>query len=122
MHNFKQLVIWKKGVDLAVKMYEITREFPKYEQFGLTSQITRSAVSVPSQIAEGAGRRTEREMSRFLNISLGSSYELETQLIIANRVGFLESDIFLEAQTECNELQKMIFTFQRKIDPDYNPQ
>ena len=105
MHNFKQLMIWQKGVDLAVKAYSVTKDFPKHEQYVLTSQITRSAVSVPSQIAEGAGRKSEREMSRYLNISLGSSFELETQLIIANRINYLDNDTFVEIQAECNELQ-----------------
>lgn len=87
MHNFRELNIWKKSLDLSVDVYRITEEFPVVEKYNLISQIVRSAVSIPSNIAEGSGRGTNKDFCRFLNIALGSAYELETQLTISNKLG-----------------------------------
>jgi len=107
MNNYKDLKVWQKSVDPAVKVYEITKEFPREEIYGLTSQLRRSAVSVPSNIAEGAGRNTKNDFKNFLGISNGSSCELETQLIIANRIDFLNDSNLLLLQQELSEIQKM---------------
>lgn len=107
MNNYKELKIWQKSVDLAVKIYEMTQDFPKEEVYGLTSQIRRSGVSIPSNIAEGSGRNSNKEFNYFLGISHGSSYELDTQLIIANRIGFLKEEQFNDLQTDIDEIQKM---------------
>jgi len=115
MHNFKELNIWKRSVDLAVKVYQLSNDFPKEEKFGLTSQITRSAVSVLSNIAEGAGRNTDKDFNNFLGIALGSSFELDTQLIIANRIGIIDDEKFKSISSEILEVQKMINGFKRKI-------
>ena len=88
MKDHKELDVCKSSVDLVVKIYEITRDFPKEEMYGLTSQIRRSAVSIPSNISEGAARNTEKEFVQFLHIALGSASELETQLIIANKLNY----------------------------------
>lgn len=81
MNNFRNLEVWNKVVELATYVYQITESFPKAEKYGLTSQMRRSAVSISSNIAEGAGRGSEKEFNHFLNISTGSCYELETQLL-----------------------------------------
>lgn len=94
MNNYKELKVWQKSVDLAVRIYEITHGFPKEEQYGLTSQIRRCAVSIPSNLAEGSGRNTKADFNNFFGISYGSSCELDTQLIIANRAGCLEDSDF----------------------------
>lgn len=107
MHNYKELKLWQKSVDLAVKIYEITRAFPKEEIYGLTSQIRRSAISVSSNIAEGAGRNSSKDFNNFLGIAYGSSSELETQLIIANKINFLDAPTLQLLQNEINEIQKM---------------
>jgi four helix bundle protein len=91
MQTFKDLKIWQSGIDLVGYTYEIIRNFPERERFGLISQMTRAVVSVPSNIAEGYGRNSKKEFARFLDIALGSLYELETQLIISVRLGYLES-------------------------------
>ena len=91
MQNFKDLVIWNQGIELAVKAYDLTRQLPKEEIYGLTSQIKRAVVSIPSNIAEGCSRETKNDFKRFLQISLGSAYELETDLIIAERLRFIKS-------------------------------
>ena len=83
MHNIKDLKIWNKSVDLAVKIYNVTAAFPVEERFGLISQTRRAAVSISSNISEGAGRNTKGEFKQFLGIANGSAYELQTQLIIA---------------------------------------
>ena len=78
MHNFRNLQVWEKGVELAKSVYQLTRDFPDEEKFGLITQMRRCAVSIPSNIAEGSARSTEKDFSRFLSISLGSYFELET--------------------------------------------
>lgn len=87
--DFTDLVIWQKGIGIAKRIYSITESFPKSEQFGLTNQLRRASISIPSNIAEGHIRDSDREFARFLNISLGSLAELETQLTIANQLGYL---------------------------------
>lgn len=115
MNNYKELKLWQRSVDLAVKIYERTTSFPKEEMYGLTSQIKRSAVSVPSNIAEGAGRNTKRDFNNFLGISTGSSCELETQLIIAGRVGFLDEASLQLLQNEIIEIQKMNWALRKSL-------
>lgn len=107
MHNFKELKVWQKAVKLAVAVYKKTAFFPSEEKFGLTSQIRRSAVSVPSNIAEGCGRNTEKGLSNFLGYSLGSQFELETQLIISKEIGLLNEENFETLTRELSETQKM---------------
>ncbi len=85
MHNYKQLIVWQNAVELSVFIYQLTKAFPAEEKFGLVSQIRRAAVSVASNIAEGAGRNSDGEFIQFLGIAAGSLNELETQIIIANQ-------------------------------------
>src|ERR1044072_4963295 len=88
MRNFKELKIWQKGFEIAVDTYKLIETFPKSEQFSLVQQATRAAVSIPSNIAEGSSRKSEKDYYRFIEISLGSSFELETQLLIAKAANF----------------------------------
>lgn len=115
MNNYKELKLWQKSVDLAVAVYGITATFPKEEIYGLTQQIKRSAVSVPSNIAEGSGRNSKKDFSNFLGISYGSSCELETQLIIANRVDFLDEDRLNALRHEITEIQKKNYALKRSL-------
>src|SRR5260221_7568352 len=115
MNNYKELKVWQKSVDLAIKIYETTRIFPREELYGLTSQIRRSAVSIPSNIAEGAGRNTKKDFNNFLGISNGSSCELDTQLIIAHRVDFLDAALLEMLQKDISEMQKMHWSLQRTL-------
>jgi four helix bundle protein len=96
MMTHKDLDVWKMGLDLVERVYRITEKFPKEEQFGLTSQLRRAAVSIPSNIAEGAARSSKREYVQYLYISLGSLAEVETQLIIANRLQYLNDQDIME--------------------------
>jgi four helix bundle protein len=94
MKNFKNLKIWEKGLQLVIDVYQTTNNFPKEELYGLTSQIKRAAVSIPSNIAEGSERGTQKDFNRFLDVSLSSSFELETQLIIAKKLNFISEEDF----------------------------
>ncbi len=115
MKNFKELRIWQKGMEIAVGCYKLIENFPKEERYGLSSQITRCGVSIPSNIAEGSGRRTEIDYRRFIDISLGSSYELETQLLIAQYVKFGNQELLAEMLNRVSEEQKMLMGFGNKL-------
>ena len=107
MHNIKELKIWNRSIDLTVEVYKATNNFPKTEIYGLTSQIRRAAVSIPSNIAEGAGRNSNGEFIHFLGIANGSSYELQTQLILSTRLNLLAEKSVISILNELDELQKM---------------
>jgi len=115
MHNLKELKIWNKAIDLTVDVYKATAAFPSEEKYGLTSQSRRCAVSIPSNIAEGAGRNSNKEFCNFLGIANGSSYELQTQLVIANRLDLLDGDLLSDLLKQIDELQKMNFAFQNTL-------
>ncbi len=107
MHNFKELIIWQKSMELVTDVYQASFTMPKNQQFSLIDQIQRSAVSIPSNIAEGSGRGTDKEFVRFLNISNGSCCELETQLTIAKNLNFLNNQVTTEFINRISEIQKM---------------
>lgn len=92
MHNFRQLKIWQVSMELVKEILKSTEEFPIDRKFGLSSQINRSAVSIPSNIAEGSARNSDKDFSRFLSIALGSAYELETQLLLSESIGLLTKE------------------------------
>jgi four helix bundle protein len=115
MINYKELRIWQKSVDLAVKIYQVTQDFPREEQYGLTSQVRRSAVSIPSNIAEGAGRNSRKDFNNFLGISNGSTCELDTQLIIAQRVNYLDLAVLESIQQDMAEIQRMNWSLQKSL-------
>lgn len=115
MHKFKDLKVWEKSVELSVLIYEVTNDFPTDERFGLVSQMRRSAVSVSSNIAEGAGRNTLKDFSHFLNISQGSAFELETQLEISKRLSFIDVQRYDSCVNKIQEIQNMIFGLRRSL-------
>lgn len=115
MSNFRNLLIWQKSMVLVTKIYTVTNNFPKEEVFGLTSQIKRSAISIPSNIAEGLGRESNKEFLRFLNISIGSLFELQTQLEIAKNIIYLDEETFNNLYENTRELERMIVSFTNKI-------
>lgn len=112
MRNFKQLLIWQKGFQIAVKSFKLVAAFPKEEKYSLSSQITRAAVSISSNIAEGS---SSKEYNRFLEISLGSSFEIETQLLIAEAVNFGDKKKRDDLLKDIDEEQKMIMGFMSKL-------
>ena len=116
MRNFRDLEVWQSSVLFVKKIYSITGSFPKEEKFGLLPQINRCAVSIPSNIAEGCSRTSQKDFSRFLQISLGSAFELETQIEIAKEIGFVDVVLHLEIISELNIIQKRIQSLKKYVD------
>ena len=112
MHKYQELKLWQKGIDLVVNVYKAVAEFPKEEKYGLTSQMKRSAVSIPSNVAEGAGRNHDKEFVQFLSVANGSSFELETQVIVANKLQMLSKELSDDLCRQLNEIQKMNYKLQ----------
>ncbi len=108
LKNYKELKVWQKAYQLCIAIYKITKHFPKEERYGLTSQIRRSAVSVPSNIAEGYGRKTTQEYMQSLYIAYGSHCELETQILLAKDLGYIKSDGFQKLQQEVGDIERML--------------
>ena len=115
VQSYKDLEIWKKGIVLVKQIYDITKPFPEEEKYGLTSQMRRSAISVPSNIAEGFRRKGQREFKQFLNIALGSLAELETQLVIATEVGYLSEVKRKSIEETTGILARMILALSHKL-------
>ncbi len=115
MRDFTKYEVWKEGIDLAVKTYEITNNFPSEEKFGLINQMRRAAVSIPSNFAEGCSRTTEKEFKRYIEISLGSGFELKTQTIIASRLKFLDLEKSEGYISELDKLSKQLNSLRNKL-------
>jgi len=115
MRNFRNLEIWTRGIELVKEIYKLTSKFPSTEKFGLISQMQRASVSIPSNIAEGCSRNSDVEFKRFLEIAIGSSFELETQIIIANELNLINPTETKETIIIINTLQKQINALITKI-------
>jgi four helix bundle protein len=111
MHNFKKLSIWIKSVDFVTDIYKVTNTFPSHERFGLISQLQRAAVSVPTNISEGSAKSSNKDFARFLEISLGSTFELETELIVSLNLTYIDNEQYKYLEAKLTELQKMIIGF-----------
>ncbi len=108
INSYKELIVWQKSMDLSRKIYILTKSFPKEELYGITSQIRRSSVSIPSNIAEGYARKSRKEYIQFYSIAYGSVSELETQLILARDFGYIEEKDFTETENLLHEVAKML--------------
>ena len=117
--HFRDLVVWQKAMALAGDVHQVTSTFPKSELFGLTSQLRRAAVSVPSNIAEGRGRTTVGEMRQFFGHSRGSTYEMETQLCIAESLDYLDRARFQKLLEQCWEVVRMLNALILRLKSDY---
>ncbi len=115
MHNFKELIIWQKARTLVKDVYVAVKSFPDDEKFGIISQVKRASVSIPANIAEGAGRNSDKDFGRFLDIANGSSYELETLIIFSFDLEYLNKSEFDIIIDKIKEVQKMIYSFRNKI-------
>lgn len=113
MNDFRKLSIWNRSIELATNTYKISSSFPKSEIYSLTSQMRRSAVSIGSNIAEGAGRQSNKEFAKYLRIAYGSACELETQVIIAKNLSYLTAINFSDFVKELHEIQKMIYSLEK---------
>ena len=121
MRNHKDLIVWQKSMTLVKRLYEVTRAFPHEEMFGLTSQMRRAAVSIPSNIAEGYGRIYNRERINFLGIVLGSASELETQLMISYDLMFIGASEMAELSSLNNEVIRMLSALIKGLRQDKSP-
>ena len=118
MNRFKNLIVWQKSLHLATEIYKLTETFPVKERFGLVTQMNRCAVSIPSNIAEGAGRNSDKEYCHFLSISQGSSFELETQLLIGHNLSYYNQEKMNPVLSLLMEVQNMLCSLQKKISKD----
>jgi four helix bundle protein len=119
MHNFRELKIWQRAMDLAVEVYNIVDKFfPKEEKYGLSAQVKKSAVSVPSNISEGAGRATNNQFRYFLEISMGSNNELQTQLELARRFNYITQETTDKILDEAIQVYKMTLSFYNTLVPN----
>lgn len=115
MASYRDLKVWQLGVELAVEIYRLTAAFPKQEQYGLTSQMRRAAVSVASNIAEGHARKTQMELQRYLNIAKGSLAELETQMTIAGELGFADAAAMTKVVALADQESRMLSGLLRSV-------
>lgn len=114
--SYRDLIVWQKAMRLVNKVYLISKKYPTDELYGLCNQTRRSAVSIPSNIAEGYGRNSTNDYKRFLQMSLGSLYELETQIEIAYNLQYIDLDVFNETLNLCTEIDKMLYSLIKKIN------
>ncbi|MFZ0456224.1 MAG: four helix bundle protein [Ignavibacteriaceae bacterium] len=116
MHNYKELKVWQKGRELVKFIYELTKKFPKEEIYALTSQVRRAVISIPSNIAEGAGHFSNKEFSRFLEIAYASSCELDTQIILALDLDFINQNELNDFSNCIGEIQKMLNGLMKSLE------
>ena len=114
--SYKDLIVWQKSVDLVMEIYRLTNLFPKSELYGITSQIRRSAVSIPSNIAEGFARRYRREYSQFVAIAFGSGAELETQLLLSKKLQLASAEGFEKSEALLDEVMRMLNVLISKLE------
>jgi len=115
VRDYRQFLVWQKAHLLTLEIYEITRLFPADERFGLTSQLRRAALSIPSNIAEGAGRNSDSDFARFLDIAGGSANELEYQLLLAHDLGYIPEGAYQPLLSQLSEVRRLLTGFRRKL-------
>ncbi len=115
MHHLEELKVWKLAMEIAKDVYIITKDFLSEEKFGLTSQVRRAAVSIASNIAEGAGRYSDKEFAQFLSIASGSSFEVRTQLLLSEQLGFSSNENLIDVLNKLSELERMILGLRKSL-------
>jgi len=120
MHAYKELIVWQKSMQLAKLVYELTNRFLSHELYGLCSQMRRCSVSVPSNIAEGSGRQSKKEFQQFLSVALGSATELETQLLLARDLSYVDETAVQSILGLVDEVQKMLYRLVKKFREENN--
>ena len=118
MKDFHKLMVWQKSHELTLRVYEATKQFPKEELYGLNSQIRRASSSIPANIAEGCGRKSEAELGRFLYIAMGSASELEYFILLAKELKILDDKIYIALNKNVVEIKKMLFSLIKKLKAD----
>ena len=115
IRSYRDLIVWRKGIKFAIDIYRATGAFPKHERFGLSSQLQRAAVSIPSNIAEGHIQQSNRVLARHLDIALGSAAEVDTQLLIAQQIGYLTEAEMSQLREQATELMKMLHGLRKSV-------
>ena len=118
MRDFRKLEIWKRSHKAVLHLYGVTKDFPTEEKYGITNQIRRAGVSIPSNIAEGCGHESKKEFARYLQMAAASTSELQYQLILAYDLGYLQEDQYAELASIIGDLKKMIFVYTKRIRAD----
>jgi four helix bundle protein len=118
MRNFKELKIWQKGFQIAMNSFRITETFPTQEKFGLSLQIHKAGISIPSNVAEGSSRTSDKDYNRFIEISLGSCFELETQLLISRSLNYGNQGLIIETLGLLTEEEKMLTSFSETLSKE----
>jgi len=115
MRNYKELKVWEKAHDITLNIYEITKDFPAEEKFGIISQLRRASSSIPTNIAEGCGFNSDKQFVRFLSIALGSASEVDYLIFLALELNFLELEQYNSLNSEIKEVKKMLYVFIEKL-------
>ncbi len=115
MRNFRKYSMWQNSLEISLQIYQVTRKFPSFETYGLGDQLRRAAVSIVSNIAEGASRKSEKDFAHFLQISLGSTYEVETQLHIAYRLGYISEETLNTLLDKINSIEKQLYEMIQRL-------
>ncbi len=115
MRDFRELRVWEKAHAFTLKIYKLSASFPEQERFGITAQVRRATASIPTNIAEGCGRESEKELARFMSIAAGSASEVEYQLLLASDLGYLDKDLYVQLNYDVNELKRMLNAFMQKL-------
>ncbi len=115
VNSYKELIVWQKLIDLVVHIYELLKLFPENEKFALSQQIKKSSISIPSNIAEGWGRKTEKSFDYFLSVTRGSLYELQTQVLIAAKLNYISMDDSTDIDNKIDEIGKMTNALMKKL-------
>jgi four helix bundle protein len=117
MRTFRNLIVWRKSLRFVIKIYCLTKNFPKHETYGLTVQLHRCALSIPSNIAEGYGRNSKKEFKRYLQIAMGSLFELQTQLCVAFGLKYIKIDTYKKMTADSREIERMLSSLISKLSP-----
>ena len=118
MRDFRSIQVWQRSYSLALKIYPLTETFPAGEQFGLTSQIRRAAVSIPTNVAEGSKRKSKADFARFLNIAEGSAAEVSSLLSLSTDLGYADKALSAPLLGELEEISRMLYTYRLKVEGD----
>lgn len=121
MKNYKELNVWKKGIEIVKLAYQLSKQFPQEEKYGMISQMTRASVSIPANIAEGSSRSSDKDYAKFLQIALGSAFELQTYFVIAREMKWGSEENIFEMEILVEEEIKMIHSFLRKLTNSEKP-
>ena len=120
MIDYRKYIVWQKSHQLVLDLYRVTATFPKSEQFNLISQINRASLSIPTNIAEGCGRETQKELIRFLYISSGSAHEIDYLLLVSKDLNFIDENLYNKLNSDINEIKKMLAALIRKVAETVN--